>query len=131
MHALARATTVDDPGSDTFTFSWNFGQGATPETSNEQNPTITFAGPETASPFMFESTIKTYNITLTVRDDDYGYANYRITLEVVHSGLLDKMGGILGLTGIVIAVIAISITAAIALRYQLKKKAGREQQRPL
>jgi hypothetical protein len=124
-------TTIDDPGSDTFTYSWNFGEGATPETSNEQKPTATFAGPEVETPFMFESTIKTYNITLTVRDDDYGYANYRLTLEVVHSGLLDKMGGILGLTGIVIAVIAISITAAVALRYQLKKKAGREQQRPI
>jgi hypothetical protein len=124
-------TTVDDPGSDTFTYSWNFGEGATPETSTEANPTVTFAGPENTSPFMFESTIKTYNITLTVRDDDYGYANYRLTLEVVHQGLLDKMGGILGLTGIVIAAIAISITAIIALRYQLKKKAKREQQRPL
>ncbi len=124
-------TTIDDPGSDTFTYSWNFGEGATPQTSTQQNPTATFAGPEAASPFMFESTIKTYNITLTVRDDDGGYANYRLSLEVVHSGILDKMGGILGIMGISIAVIAVSITAAVALRLHLKKKARREEQRPL
>jgi len=127
--AVRFETSVDDPGSDTFTFSWIFGEGANPRTSTERNPTVTFEGPE-ASPFMFESAIKTYNITLTVWDDDGAYQNYRITMEVVHPGLLDRMGGILGIMGISIAVIAAGASIAI-WRLRLRRRAGRENQRPL
>jgi len=122
---------VDDPGSDTFTYSWNFGEGATPRTSAESAPAVTFEGPDVPTPFMFESVIRTYNVTLTVRDDDGGYANYRLTMEVVHSGLLDRMGGVLGLMGISIAVIAGGITTVLVRREILRRRAGRERQRPL
>jgi len=127
--AVRFETLVDDPGSDTFTYSWNFGEGATPQTSTERNPTVTFEGPE-ASPFIFESVIKTYNVTLTVWDDDGAYQNYRITMEVVHPGLLDRMGGILGIMGISIAVIVAGASIAF-WRLRLRRRAGREHQRPL
>jgi len=127
--AVRFETLVYDPGSDTFTYSWNFGEGATPQTSTERNPTVTFEGPE-ASPFIFESVIKTYNVTLAVWDDDGGVQNYRITMEVVHPGLLDRMGGILGVMGISIAVIVAGASIAI-WRTRLRGRTGRERQRPL
>ncbi|MDH5664351.1 MAG: hypothetical protein OEY90_07795, partial [Candidatus Bathyarchaeota archaeon] len=74
--------------------------------------------------------IKTYNVTLTVWDDDGAYQNYRITMEVVHPGLLDRMGGILGIMGISIAVIAVGASIAF-WRLRLRRRAGREHQRPL
>jgi len=127
--AVRFETSVDDPGTDTFTYSWNFGEGATPRTSTERNPTATFEGPE-ASPFIFESMIKVYNVTLTVWDDDGAYQNYRLTMEVVHLGLLDRLGGILGIMGISIAVIVVGASIAF-WRLRLRRRAGREHNRPL
>lgn len=118
---------VEDPGSDTFTYSWDFGEGATPRTSSERNPEATFEGPN-ASAFQWESTIRTYNVTVTVRDDDGGVGTCRVTMEVVHLGLLDRMGGILGLTGVTIA--AIAIAGAALWRFRLPRR-RREEHRPL
>jgi len=126
--AVRFEASVYDPGSDTFTYSWNFGEGANPITSTQQSPTVTFEGPE-ASAFAFESTIKTYNVTLVAWDDDGGVEDYRITMEVVHAGLLDHMGGILGIMGISIAVIAAGASIAI-WRQRLRRRASRESQRP-
>ncbi len=121
---------VDDPGTDTFTYSWDFGEGATPRTSTQQNPEVTFEGPEVTS-FMFESVIRSYNVTVTARDDDGGVGTHRLTMEVVHVGVFDKLGGILGLMGISVAVIAGVIGTVLIRREVLRRRVGRESQRPL
>lgn len=120
--------TIHDPGSDTFTYSWNFGEGATPQTSTERHPIVTFEGPE-VSPFTVEAVIRTYNVTLTVRDDDGGVAYANLTMEVVHPSLYDRIGGHITVSIIILG--SAAIIAAAALRSRLGRKAGRERQRPI
>jgi len=51
-------------------------------------------------------------------------------MEVVHPGLLDRMGGILGLMGISIAVIVVG--GAVAFwRLRLARRERREEHHPL
>lgn len=119
---------IHDPGSDTFTYHWNFGEGATPETSTERHPIVTFEGPE-VSPFTVEAVIRTYNVTLIVRDDDGGVGYANLTMEVVHPSLYDRIGGHITV-GIVILGSA-AIIAAAALRSRLRRKGGRERQGPI
>jgi len=119
---------IGDPGSDIFTYIWSFGEGATPQTSNEQHPVVTFEGPE-VSPFTVEAVIRTYNVTLTVLDDDGGVGYADLTMEVVHPSLYDRIG-IHVIVGIGILALA-AIIAVIALRSRLERKGGRERQRPI
>lgn len=120
-------TYIDDPGSDTFTYSWVFGEGASPQTSTEKNPTVTLEGEPPA--FLGQGTLKAYNITLTVRDDDGGIGNYRLTMQVVYLSLMDRLGGVLGITGITIIVIS-AVAGALIWRIRLRGRGGRERQRP-
>lgn len=129
---------IDDPGSDTFTYSWNFGNGATPQTSTERYPIVTFAGPE-VSGFVLDSVIRTYYVTLLVRDDDGGIGTYRLTMEVVHPGFIDRIRDLLfsnmGITGITIVAISAAVMAAVMgiliWRMRLRGRGGREPQRPI
>jgi hypothetical protein len=121
-------TYIDDPGSDTFTYSWVFGEGATPQTSTEKNPTVTFEGESPA--FIGQGTLKTYNITLTVMDDDGGIATYRLTMQVVYPSLMDRLGGILGIMGITLVVVSAAVVGTLVWRTRLGGRGGRERQRP-
>ena len=121
-------TYIDDPGSDTFTYSWVFGEGATPQTSSEKNPIVTFEGKPPA--FIGQGTLKTYNITLTVTDDDGGIGTYRLTMQVVYPSLMDRLGGILGIAGITLVVISATVVGTLVWRTRLGGRGGRERQRP-
>jgi PKD repeat protein len=62
-------------GAEPMTYAWNFGGGATPNTSTEESPTVTLG------------TIRRYTVRLTV-SNEYGEDAYWFTLTVGKAGLL-------------------------------------------
>jgi hypothetical protein len=95
--------TINDPGTaDTFTYYWEFGQGATPETSTSHYPTVTFQGPEMG---LLASAPRSYRVNLTVTDDDGGIGEAHITINVHPPSLFGPL---------IPAIIIISVMSALA-----------------
>ena len=102
-----------DPGEDTFTYAWEFGSGATPETSTVRNPLVTFGGPEGR---FFSSEPKLYKVNVTVTDDDGGVGTAQITIEVSSPSLFEGRVEVIVLSASIIAAIVAYAIWQIRLR---------------
>ena len=92
------ALTVTDPGTaDTFTYYWEFGVGATPETSTGHYPIVTFEGPTLG---ILASAPRVYRVNLTVTDDDGGIGEADITINVHPPSLFGPLIPIIGIISV-------------------------------
>lgn len=90
--------TVTDPGTaDTFTYYWEFGEGATPETSTSHYPTVTFEGPAMG---LLASAPRLYRVNLTVTDDDGGVGEAHINIYVHPPSLFGPLIPVIGIVSI-------------------------------
>ncbi|MFX1342074.1 MAG: C25 family cysteine peptidase [Promethearchaeota archaeon] len=104
---------ITDPGTDTFTYFWEFGEGTTPETSTVRSPEIIFAGPAEG---LFATEPREYRVNVTVTDDDGGIGIARITVLAYPPSLLPPI-----FTGFIIAGMAAIIAFYALWQHRMRK----------